>query len=213
MTSVFIPIAPVRPIRGRVFARPRVWWDQRPVERRRCRVWKARNNADSNRANPIPSYWSTMFARYGPNKAIRTVPTEFCSANSFRNPPHLERSTNSEGGARGAGCDAPHQQCRLRGLPGRDLGTEHERCATRDGGQLLWPPGADPRLEACSRRGGRRRHRQQLSMAALVSLPVTGTYSASKAAFLSGTRSIRAEHGARPGGRDKDEREIPGVYR
>jgi NAD(P)-dependent dehydrogenase (short-subunit alcohol dehydrogenase family) len=32
-----------------------------------------------------------------------------------------------------------------------------------------------------------------LSMAALVSLPVTGTYSASKAAFLSVTRSIRAE--------------------
>jgi short-subunit dehydrogenase len=32
-----------------------------------------------------------------------------------------------------------------------------------------------------------------LSMAALVSLPVTGTYSASKAAFLSLTRSIRAE--------------------
>jgi short-subunit dehydrogenase len=44
-------------------------------------------------------------------------------------------------------------------------------------------------------------------------LPVTGTYSASKAAFLSGTRSIRAEHGARPGGRGKDEREIPGGYR
>jgi hypothetical protein len=106
-----------------------------------------------------------MFARYGPNKAIRTVLTEFCSANSFRNPPHLERSASSEGGARGAGCDASHQQCRLRGLPGRDLGTEHERCARRDGGQLLWPPGADPRLEACSRRGGRRHHRQQLSMA------------------------------------------------
>lgn len=32
-----------------------------------------------------------------------------------------------------------------------------------------------------------------LSMAALVSLPVTGTYAASKAAFLSVTRSIRAE--------------------
>lgn len=32
-----------------------------------------------------------------------------------------------------------------------------------------------------------------LSMAALDSLPVTGTYSASKAAFLSVTRSIRAE--------------------
>lgn len=32
-----------------------------------------------------------------------------------------------------------------------------------------------------------------LSMAALVSLPVTGTYSASKAAFLSVTRSMRAE--------------------
>jgi short-subunit dehydrogenase len=32
-----------------------------------------------------------------------------------------------------------------------------------------------------------------LSMAALVSLPVTGTYSASKAAFLSLTRSMRAE--------------------
>jgi short-subunit dehydrogenase len=32
-----------------------------------------------------------------------------------------------------------------------------------------------------------------LSMAALVSLPVTGTYSASKAAFFSVTRSIRAE--------------------
>jgi short-subunit dehydrogenase len=32
-----------------------------------------------------------------------------------------------------------------------------------------------------------------LSMAALVSLPVTGTYSASKVAFLSVTRSIRAE--------------------
>lgn len=32
-----------------------------------------------------------------------------------------------------------------------------------------------------------------LSMAALVSLPMTGTYSASKAAFLSVTRSIRAE--------------------
>lgn len=32
-----------------------------------------------------------------------------------------------------------------------------------------------------------------LSMAALVSLPVTGSYSASKAAFLSVTRSIRAE--------------------
>ena len=35
-----------------------------------------------------------------------------------------------------------------------------------------------------------------LSMAALVSLPVTGTYSASKAAFLSLTRSIRAEFAA-----------------
>ncbi|WP_426615919.1 SDR family NAD(P)-dependent oxidoreductase [Bradyrhizobium sp. McL0616] len=35
-----------------------------------------------------------------------------------------------------------------------------------------------------------------LSMAALVSLPVTGTYSASKAAFLSVTRSIRAEMAA-----------------
>ena len=35
-----------------------------------------------------------------------------------------------------------------------------------------------------------------LSMAALVSLPVVGTYSASKAAFLSVTRSIRAEMAA-----------------
>ncbi len=35
-----------------------------------------------------------------------------------------------------------------------------------------------------------------LSMAALVSLPVTGTYSASKAALLSATRSIRAEMAA-----------------
>lgn len=35
-----------------------------------------------------------------------------------------------------------------------------------------------------------------LSMAALVSMPVTGTYSASKAAFLSVTKSIRAELGA-----------------
>ncbi|HEU0166099.1 MAG TPA: SDR family NAD(P)-dependent oxidoreductase, partial [Thermomicrobiales bacterium] len=47
------------------------------------------------------------------------------------------------------------------------------------------------RTTLASRRGGAIVN--MLSMAALVSLPVTGTYSASKAAFLSLTRSMRAE--------------------